>query len=106
MRIDAGIDAKLVPALRQRAKIYQARDDFSGALADYSQAIRLQPKTAALWSKRGYVCLRQRDYAGAAKDEAQAIQLDPKLARAYFLRGKRLPTSVTARRPSATFAAP
>ena len=47
----------------------------------------MQPKTAALWSERGYVYLRQRDYESADKDETEAIRLDPKLARAYFLRG-------------------
>lgn len=83
-----GIDSKLmVPALRHRAKIYAARGNLSGALADYSEAISLQPKAAALWSDLGYVALNEHDYAGAVKDEAQAIQLDPKLARAYYLRG-------------------
>src|SRR5437016_12547437 len=82
-----GINSKLVPALRQRAKIYQARGNFSGALADYSEANRLQPKTAALWSERGYVSLRQHDYESAIRDQAQAIQLDPRLPRAYLLRG-------------------
>jgi tetratricopeptide (TPR) repeat protein len=81
------IDSKLlVPALLHRAKIYAARGNFSSALADYSKAISLQPKTAALWSDRGYVALSQHDYKGTVKDEAQAIQLDPKLARAYYLR--------------------
>jgi Flp pilus assembly protein TadD len=83
-----GIDSKLtVPVLFQRARIYAARGNFTGALADFSQAISLQPKTAALWSDRGYVALGRHDYNDAVKDEAQAIQLDPKLARAYYLRG-------------------
>jgi tetratricopeptide (TPR) repeat protein len=82
------IDSKLaVPALLHRAKIHAARGDFTGAVAEFSQAISLQPKTAELWSDRGYVALGQRDYHGAVKDEAQAIELDPKLARAYYLRG-------------------
>lgn len=81
-------DSRLVvPALLHRARIYAARRNFSDALADYSKAISLQPKTAALWSDRGYVDLSQRDYSDAVKDEGQAIQLDPKLARAYYLRG-------------------
>ncbi len=83
-----GLDSKLVvPALLRRARIHAARGNFSGALDDYSKAISLQPKTAALWSDRGYVDLGQHDYNSAVKDEAQAIQLDPKLARAYYLRG-------------------
>ncbi len=84
MDIDARLD---VPALSQRARIYAVRGNLSSALADYSKAISLQPKTAGLWSDRGYVALNQRDYDNAVKDETQAIQLDPKLARAYYLRG-------------------
>ena len=68
-----GINSNLVPALRQRAKIYQARGNFIDARGDYSKAIGLQPKTATLWSERGYVSLRQHDYESAVKDEAEAI---------------------------------
>jgi len=82
-----GINPKLVSALRARAKIYQARGNFVGARGDYSEAIGLQPKSAALWSERGHVCLSQHDYESALRDETTAIQLDPKLARAHFLRG-------------------
>ena len=70
-----------------RTPIHKTQDDFSGALADYSEAIRLEPKSAALWSERGHVCFLQHDYESAIKDEAQAIRLDPKLARAWLLRG-------------------
>jgi tetratricopeptide (TPR) repeat protein len=76
-----------VPTLLLRAKVHSARHNYSGALADYSQAIRLQPKNAVLWSDRGYVCLRQHDYKGAIQNESVAIGLDPRLARAYFFRG-------------------
>lgn len=83
-----GIDSKLVvPALLQRAKIYIARRNFSGAIADYSQAINLQRTTAVLWSDRGYAYLLQHDYKGAIQNESVAIGLAPTLARAYFFRG-------------------
>lgn len=75
------------PGLALQAKIRSARHDYSGALADYSDAIRLEPKNAVWWSDRGYVCLRQHDYKGAIQNESVAIELDPKLARAYFFRG-------------------
>jgi tetratricopeptide (TPR) repeat protein len=81
------LNSKLVPALRQRAIIHLTQNNPSGALADFSEAVRLQPKSAALWSDRGHLRILIRDYDGALKDEAEAIRLDPKLARAYFLRG-------------------
>jgi len=76
-------DGQNAPAM----SIYVDQKNFSGALADFSEALRLRPKTATLWSERGYVSLLQRDYQSALRDEAEAIRLDPKLARAYFLRG-------------------
>jgi tetratricopeptide (TPR) repeat protein len=76
-----------VPALTLQAKLHSARHDYSAALADYSQAIHLQPNNAVLWSDRGYVCLRQHDYERAIENESVAIGLDPRLARAYFFRG-------------------
>jgi Flp pilus assembly protein TadD len=83
-----GIDSKVVvPALLQRAKIYVARRNFSGALADYSEASHLQPTNAVLWSDRGYACLLQHDYNGVIENESVAIGLDANLARAYFFRG-------------------
>jgi len=84
---DYGGARAAVPALARRAKMHSARHDYSDALADYSQAIRLQPKNAVLWSDRGYVCLRQHDYERAIQNESVAIGLDPTLARAYFFRG-------------------
>lgn len=84
---DYGGALAAVPALALQAKLHSARHDYSGALADYSQAIRLQPKNAVLWSDRGYVCLRQHDYQGAIQNESVAIGIDPKLALAYFFRG-------------------
>jgi tetratricopeptide (TPR) repeat protein len=47
------IDPKLVPALRQRAIIHLGQKNLDGAIADFSEAVRLQPNTASLWSDRG-----------------------------------------------------
>jgi tetratricopeptide (TPR) repeat protein len=71
-----GINSKLVPALRQRAKIHETLGNFSGARADYSEAIRLQPKTAALWSRtaRGAVT-RCADASAARQDADQRIRI-------------------------------
>jgi Flp pilus assembly protein TadD len=52
-----------------------------------SQGIRLQPKTATLWSERGLIDFFRRDYPGAVKDEDEAIRLDSNLAQAHFFRG-------------------
>jgi tetratricopeptide (TPR) repeat protein len=61
--------------------------DYEGAIADYDQAIQLDPKLAVAYVSRGFVRTLRRDKQGAIADYDQAIQLDPKLAAAYVGRG-------------------
>jgi tetratricopeptide (TPR) repeat protein len=63
------------------------RQDFKGAIADYDQAIRLNPKLAVAYNGRGNARYELRDKQGAIADLEQAIRLDPKLAMAYNNRG-------------------
>jgi len=61
--------------------------DYTGAIADYTQAIELDPKLAPAYNNRGLAKARLKDYTGAMADYTQAIELDPKLAQAYNNRG-------------------
>ncbi len=61
--------------------------DYTGAIADYTQAIELDPKLAPAYNNRGNAKARLQDYMGAMADYTQAIELDPKLALAYNNRG-------------------
>jgi tetratricopeptide (TPR) repeat protein len=64
------------------------KGDIQGALADYNQAIALNPKFVNAYSNRG--TLKQdklNDRQGALADLNQAIALDPKYALAYNNRG-------------------
>jgi tetratricopeptide (TPR) repeat protein len=63
------------------------RQDFKGAIADYDQAIRLNPKLAVAYNGRGNARYELRDMQGAIADLEQAIRFDPKLAPAYNGRG-------------------
>ena len=47
----------------------------------------MQPKSAALWSERGYAFLQKQDYKSAVSDETEVIRLVPNSARAFYLRG-------------------
>ncbi|MDE5084883.1 MAG: tetratricopeptide repeat protein, partial [Trichodesmium sp. St18_bin1] len=63
------------------------REEFEQAIADYSQAIQLNPKYAYGYYGRGNVYCDQGKYDLALADYNQAIQLNPKFAKAYNARG-------------------
>src|SRR6266567_3870887 len=53
------------------------------ALADYNEAIRLDPKSALALSDRGVAYGNKGDYDRALADLNEAIRLDPKSAHAF-----------------------
>ena len=57
------------------------------ALQDFNQAIRINPKFAPAYLKRGNVRTRQGDLNGGVKDYSQAIQIESDYADAYYNRG-------------------
>ena len=59
-----------------------AKGDFEGAIADYSEAIRLQPEHSELWNSRGLAKLAKGDIAGAIADFDEAIRLQPEYGKA------------------------
>jgi tetratricopeptide (TPR) repeat protein len=64
------------------------KGDVRGALADWNQAIALDPKNSAAYNNRGLVKAQKlNDVPGALADYNQAIALDPKNSLAYSNRG-------------------
>ncbi len=63
------------------------KGDIQGALADYNQAIALDPKYAYAYNNRGNLKDDLNDIQGALADYNQSIALDPKNADAYNNRG-------------------
>jgi tetratricopeptide (TPR) repeat protein len=62
-------------------------NDFTGAIAAFSQVIAIDPKNAQSYFNRGYVRFKGlNDFAGALPDLSRAVQLKPDFADAYSVR--------------------
>ena len=57
------------------------------AIADFTEAIRLDPKSASAFNRRGLAYRRWGDLARAIDDYTQAITINPIYALAYNNRG-------------------
>ncbi len=77
----------LAVAYHSRGLAYYDNGDDDRAIADYNEAIRLDPKFAQAYSSRGLAYDHKGDLGHADPDYNEAIRLDPKFAQAYFNRG-------------------
>ncbi len=78
---------KTAPAYVNRGLACYERKDYTTALADYDQAIRLNPNLSLASNNRGLVRYVRRQYAAAVADADQAVRLDPGSDFAYRNRG-------------------
>lgn len=78
---------QLAAAFNQRGIAYGRQGDYQHAIADYDEAISLDPKHVSAYNNRGIAYARSGDYERAIADYDEAIQLDPKYALAYNSRG-------------------
>lgn len=61
--------------------------DFSGAIADFSQAINLNANNSRAYYNRGCVCQKRGDERRAVQDFTLSLRLNPANAQAYVNRG-------------------
>jgi tetratricopeptide (TPR) repeat protein len=79
--------ANLSVLYNNRGVEYANKGDRDRAIADYDQALRLNPKYAAAYSNRGDSWRLKGDLDRAMADLDQALQLDSNYANAYYNRG-------------------
>ena len=70
-----------------RGSAYVQLKDYDRAIADYNQAIKLDPNFTDAYNNRGLAYDDKKDYDRAIADYNQALKLDPSLAIAYYNRG-------------------
>lgn len=70
-----------------RGLTYQIDGENTGAIADYTEAIRLDPKNVKAYSRRGYTYSEMGQYDLVLADLSEVIQLDPLNGNTYYNRG-------------------
>jgi tetratricopeptide (TPR) repeat protein len=87
--IDAGVvSGKLLAALfNNRGLAYHMGRDYARSIADFDEAIRLDPTSDSAFLNRARSYVLQKKYDLALADYDKAIELDPKNAGAYMNRG-------------------
>jgi lipoprotein NlpI len=80
-------DENVVRSYTLRGEIYRDRKDYKGAIADCTEAIRLDPEFAPAYNTRGNAYSDMKDYDRAIADYSEAIRLDPNNASEFVSRG-------------------
>jgi tetratricopeptide (TPR) repeat protein len=75
-------------AYRARAATHLELKAFAAAVADFSEAISLDPTNPDTFYWRGQTYWRAQDYAAAIADFSEAIALDPNHLDSYYWRGR------------------
>jgi hypothetical protein len=79
--------AQAAEAARHRGGQGLARGAYDAAIADYTEAIRLDPRSADAFAARAEALMRKRDFARAVADLDEALRLRPGSAPALNDRG-------------------
>jgi tetratricopeptide (TPR) repeat protein len=86
-----GVSEKTVPktagAFLDRGITLASQGEYESAIADFTQAIQIDPNLAAAYNNRGNAYYNKKDYDRAIADYTQAIRLDPNDPDRYYNRG-------------------
>ena len=76
----------LVAALQQRGVAYMSQQKLPEAVADFSEALQINPRDAGIHERRAYVEMKLNDLDKALADYSDAININPREMRYYLLR--------------------
>lgn len=75
-----------VEQLKESAAKKSDRNDFLGAIADYTAALKLDPQNIEIYELRSYLYYLKEDYKSAIADLNQAIKIKPKALNLHYRR--------------------
>ena len=79
-------DRDLGAALQHRGLTYLKNNNFPEAIADFTAALKLNPRDTGILERRAYVEMKMNDFDKALADYTEAIKINPKEVRYYNLR--------------------
>ena len=74
-------------AYHWRGTAYAAKGDLPSALADFNQALKINPSDKYFLNSRGLLYFFQKNYDAAIADYTTALQIDPKFSYALYGKG-------------------
>jgi tetratricopeptide (TPR) repeat protein len=78
---------RLHVAFANRGNAFAGKGEYDKAIADFTQAIRLNPADSHALNNRGYVYDARGEYDRAIADYNEALKINPKDSDAYYNRG-------------------
>lgn len=63
------------------------KGDYPGAIADYNEALKINPNMAEVYCYRGFASYKLGDERASSNDYTRALELNPNLAEVYYYRG-------------------
>src|SRR6478609_9912546 len=85
-QLDEHYAPNLASALQQRATVYVSQGKFQEAIADYSEALKVNAKDPNIFERRAYAEMQLKDYDKALHDYSEAIKLSPEEPKYYQVR--------------------
>jgi tetratricopeptide (TPR) repeat protein len=79
-----------VSALKEKGNAALAQGDFVSAIADYTEAISLDPKNHVLYSNRSAAHAKNKDYLKSLDDADRCVELEPAWVKGHCRRGSAL----------------
>ena len=83
----------LITGIWSGAQVYLAQQDYDGAISDFTQVIKLDPRNVVAWVSRGQAYAAAHDFENAVGDLNQAIKLSPAEPSVYANLGQIMQTS-------------
>jgi tetratricopeptide (TPR) repeat protein len=84
--MDRKWSTNLAAALQQRGAVFMNQQKFPEAAADFTEALNITPRDAAIHERRAYVEMKLHEVDKALADYSEAIKLNPHEIRYYMPR--------------------